>query len=98
MKQIELTRDLRIDQLIRQAQDGDLVLTRRGHAVALLSEIDDEDLSWYRRERDPKFLASIARARNQLQEGKGVSHRDLRRKLGIGNSTVRRNRKRKKSM
>ncbi len=44
MKQIELTRDLRIDQLIRQAQNGDVVITRRGHAVALLSEMDDEDL------------------------------------------------------
>jgi hypothetical protein len=83
MKQIELTPDLVIDQILQQAQQEDIVLMRQGHAVALIREIDDEDLYWYDRERDPEFLASLGRARDQVRQGQTVSHEDLKRELGL---------------
>jgi PHD/YefM family antitoxin component YafN of YafNO toxin-antitoxin module len=83
MKQIELTADLALEQVIQQAQQQDIVLTRQGHAVALISEIDDEDLYWRVREYDPEFLASLVRARAQVAQGQVVSHEDLKRQLGI---------------
>src|SRR2546428_7423049 len=63
MKLIELTPDLALEQVIQQAKHEDIVLTRQGHAVALVSEIDDDELYWRTRERDGEFLASLARAR-----------------------------------
>lgn len=83
MKQIELTADVALKQLLQEAEKEDVVLTRQGHAVALVSPIDDEELTWYVRERDPEFLASIARARAQVQQGQTVGHDDLKRQLGL---------------
>ena len=51
--------------------------------VALLTPFDDEDLEWYKRERDPEFLASLAEARKQVAEGKTVSHAEVKKLLGI---------------
>lgn len=42
---------------------------------------DDDDLEWYARERDPEFVASIARARRQVQEGRTIGHADLKKEL-----------------
>lgn len=83
MKQIELTPDVALEKLLQQAQQEDIILTRDGHAVALISEIDDEELYWYGREQDPAFLESLARARAQIQAGQVVSHEELKRQLGI---------------
>jgi hypothetical protein len=47
---------------------------------------DDDDLQWYARERDPAFLASLARARQQVREGKTIRHDDLKRELGIADA------------
>jgi hypothetical protein len=60
-----------------------VILTREGHAVALLSEFDDEEMYWYARERDPEFLASLAEARTQVRQGKTVTQDELKRQLGI---------------
>jgi PHD/YefM family antitoxin component YafN of YafNO toxin-antitoxin module len=83
MKQIELTADLALEQLLQQVENGEIVLTRQGHAVALLREIDDEELYWYNRERDPEFLASLAEARAQVAQGQTVSQEELKREFGI---------------
>jgi hypothetical protein len=83
MKQIELTPDLPLEQVVQQAQQEDIVLTSQGHAVALISEIDNDDLYWHSCERDPEFLASLIRARAQVAQGQAVPHEDLKRQLGI---------------
>ena len=44
---------------------------------------DDDDLAWYARRRDPAFLASLAKARGQVEEGESVSHEDLKKELGL---------------
>ncbi len=54
-----------------------------GHAVALVTPFDDEDLEWFARERDPAFLASIAEARRQVEQGRTTTHADLKRQLGL---------------
>ena len=59
---------------------GDVLVMRDGHMVALLMPFDD-DLEWYARERDPEFLASLSRARRQVQEGRTITHGDLKRSL-----------------
>jgi PHD/YefM family antitoxin component YafN of YafNO toxin-antitoxin module len=81
MKQIEITPEL--ERILQQVNGDDVVFTRQGHAVALLSEVDDEELYWYARERDPAFLASMAKAREQVKQGHTVAHDELKRHLGI---------------
>jgi PHD/YefM family antitoxin component YafN of YafNO toxin-antitoxin module len=71
------------DEIVRHAQHEDVVLVRDGHAVALVIPFDDKDLEWYAREREPEFLASIARARQQVSDQRTISHQDLKRELGI---------------
>jgi hypothetical protein len=44
---------------------------------------DDDEIYWQARERDPSFLASLARAREQMKQGKVVTHEDLKRELGL---------------
>lgn len=83
MKQIELTPDLPLDRVIQEAQDEDVVLTRQGHAVALLGGFDDDDLYWYAREQDPEFQASLKNAREQAAQGQTVALQDLKKQLGI---------------
>ncbi len=68
---------------MRQAEHEEVLLMRNGHAVAMIMPFDDDDLEWYARERDPAFLASIADARQQIKQGKVMSHGDLKASLGI---------------
>jgi hypothetical protein len=70
------------EDTMRQAQDEEVLVVRDGHAVAMLIPFDDDDLEWYARERDPEFLASLARARRQVQEGRTISHAELKKSLG----------------
>ena len=83
MKQVEVTPELQWDKVLEQAKTEDVVLTRQGHAVALVSDFDDADLDWYSREQEPGFLASLRRARDEVRQGKTVSHEELKRQLGI---------------
>jgi len=43
----------------------------------------EEKLAWYACERDPAFLESLAEARQQVEQGKTVSHENLKRDLGL---------------
>ena len=83
MKTVIWTEHTAWDATIRQAEHEEVLLMRDGHAVALLMPFDDDDLEWYPRERDPKFLASIAEARRQVQEGRTIGHGDLKKELGL---------------
>ncbi len=88
MRTIPWNRDTPWDDVLRQAEQEEVVLVRDGHAVALVVPFDDDDLEWYARERDPAFLASLARARQQVREGKTTRHADLRRELGVVDSNA----------
>jgi PHD/YefM family antitoxin component YafN of YafNO toxin-antitoxin module len=69
--------------IVEAAEREDVVLMRDGHAVALVVPFDDDDLDWYARERDPAFLASIARAREQVEQGRTISQNELKKQVGM---------------
>lgn len=77
MKTVTVTDQSSLDELLRQSQDEEVLVMRDGHAVALMVPFDDEDRDWYVRERTPAFIASIARAQEQVRKGQTVSHQDL---------------------
>ena len=83
MKTVQWTDNTPWEEMVRQAEQEEILLLREGHAVALLVPFDDDDLEWYTTERDPAFLASLAEARRQVQWGKTISHGDLKRELGV---------------
>lgn len=83
MKTVRITKRSSLEGLLHKSKNEEVLLLRDGHAVALVVPFDDEDAEWYAREHDPEFIASIARARRQVAEGKVVRHEDLKRKLGI---------------
>jgi hypothetical protein len=65
------------------AEQGYNIQYAQEAAVGLVSEIDDAELYWHGRERDPEFLASIQRAREQVKQGQTIGHDELKRELGI---------------
>ena len=83
MKTVIWTNDASWDDVLRQAGEEDVVVLRDGHPVVLMTPFDDDDLEWYARERDPAFLESLAKARRQVEQGKTVSHENLKRDLGL---------------
>jgi hypothetical protein len=83
MTKIEITPTMAWQKVLQQSKKGDVVLTRGGHAVALVRQFDDEELYWYMRQHDPEFIASIARARKRAAKGQTISHEELKKRLGI---------------
>ena len=83
MKTVTWTDNTAWEEAMRQAEQGEVLVMRGGHAVALLMPFDDDDLQWYGQERDPEFLASLAKARRQVQDGETVSHDLLKNELGL---------------
>ena len=83
MKTVTWTENTSCAEIVRQAEHEEVILMRDGHAVALVTPFDDDDLEWYAREHDPALLASIARARQQVADQRTTSHQDLKRKLGL---------------
>jgi hypothetical protein len=83
VKTVTWTDETALEELMRQAQHEEVLVMRDGHAVALVTPFDDEDLEWYARERDPAFLASLAAARQQIRQGSSLSHSELKQTLGI---------------
>ena len=67
-----------LSNLLREAANGDIVITRHGKPAGLLIGFKSED-DWfdYRLENDPRFLRRIAKARSSLKAGRGVRLEDL---------------------
>ena len=83
MKTITWMENASLDDVLRQAGQEDVLVLRDGHPLVLITPFDDDDLEWYVRERAPAFLASLAEARRQVEEGKTISHENLKRDLGL---------------
>ena len=59
-------------------EEGPIVITRNGKAVAvLLAPIDDDDLEGLLLARSPRFQALLDKSRESIQAGKGLSSRDF---------------------
>ena len=62
-----------LSRLLREAEKGEIVITRHGKPAGVLIGFKSED-DWfdYRLEHDPRFLERIASARASLRSGRGV--------------------------
>lgn len=74
--------------------EGPIVITRNGKAVAvLLAPLDDDDLENILIARSPRFQAVLNKSRQSIQAGRGLSENDFwkavaqRSKKAKGNST-----------
>jgi prevent-host-death family protein len=67
-----------LSNLLREAEKGDIVITRHGKPAGVLIGFKSED-DWfdYRLEHDPRFLRRIAKARTSLRAGRGVRLEDV---------------------
>ena len=58
--------------------DGPIIITRNGRAVAvLLAPVDDNDLESLILARSPRFQDLIAKSRQSIKVGKGLSRKDF---------------------
>lgn len=59
-----------ICSIIREAEKGEVVITRHGKPAAIVIGFHDED-DWldYRLEHDEAFLEKIAKARKEIRDG-----------------------------
>jgi prevent-host-death family protein len=62
-----------LSNLLREAEEQDIVITRHGKPAGVLIGFKSED-DWfeYRLENDPRFLKRIEKARKSLRAGRGV--------------------------
>jgi PHD/YefM family antitoxin component YafN of YafNO toxin-antitoxin module len=73
----------RLSAYLQQCQtegptEGPVVITRNGKAAAvLLAPANDEDLETLLLARSPRFQALLAKSRESIQAGKGLSSRDF---------------------
>jgi prevent-host-death family protein len=67
-----------LSKYLRRAEKEEIVITRHGKPAGVLIGFGSED-DWfdYRLERDPRFLARVAEARESLASGKGVRLEDV---------------------
>jgi hypothetical protein len=78
MKRIAVDDKSTVKEIIAQGGGEDVLVERDGHALALIVPFDDDDREWYERERDPAFIQSIAKAREQVKKRQTVSHEKLK--------------------
>jgi prevent-host-death family protein len=58
--------------------EGPIVITRNGRAVAvLLAPTDDDDLEGLLLARSPRFQSLLARSRESIKRGQGLSREDF---------------------
>ena len=50
---------------------------RNGKPAAVVMVLDDDDFDWLEKELDPEFIASIAQGREDIRQGKGISHEEV---------------------
>src|SRR5258706_8285984 len=65
----------RFSAYLKESQDGPVVVTRNGKAVAvLLAVTDDDELERLILAHSPKFKAILDRSRRQIEETGGIPH------------------------
>ena len=68
-----------LSRYLREAEKGEIVITRHGKpAGVLIGFRSEEDWFDYRLENDPRFLEKVARARQSLRAGRGVRLEDVK--------------------
>jgi len=67
-----------LSRYLREAEKGDIVITRHGKPAGVLIGFASED-DWfdYRLENDSRFLQRIRQARSSLRSGRGMRLEDV---------------------
>src|SRR5438132_654033 len=72
----------RLSAYLRDSQEGPVVVTRNGKAVAvLLAVTDDDDLERLVLAHSPKFQALLDKSRRQIEETGGIPHEQFWREV-----------------
>src|SRR5207247_1994962 len=65
----------RLSAYLKESQEGPVIVTRNGKAVAVLLAVTDEDeLERLILAHSPKFQAMLDRSRRQIEETAGIPH------------------------
>src|SRR5438270_13821184 len=73
----------RLSAFLKESQQGPIVVTRNGKAVAVLLAItDDEELERLVLAHSPKFQALLDRSRSQIEKTGGIPHAQFWREVG----------------
>jgi prevent-host-death family protein len=92
----------RLSAYLKESQEGPVIVTRNGKAVAvLLAVTDDDELEGLVLSHSPKFQAILDKSRRQIEETGGIPHdefwrqveADSREDAGKGRQTKRRNKR-----
>ena len=83
MKTMTWNAETRCDEIVHEARSEDVVLIQNGRPVAVVMPIEDDDLEWLKIENSPEFIASIAKAREEVQRGECITHEELLEELGL---------------
>ena len=68
----------RLSAYLKESEQGPVVVTRNGKAVAVLLAVTDEDeLERLILAYSPKFQAILGKSRRQIEEGGGIAHDDF---------------------
>ncbi len=72
----------RLSAYLKETQEGPVVVTRNGKAVAVLLAVTDEDeLERLMLAHSPKFRAIIEKSRREIEETGGLSHEQFWREV-----------------
>src|SRR5919206_3573418 len=72
----------RLSAYLKESQQGPVVVTRNGKAVAvLLAVTDDDELERLVLAHSPKFQALLEKSRRQIEETGGISHEQFWREV-----------------
>jgi prevent-host-death family protein len=65
----------RLSSYLKESQEGPVIVTRNGKAVAvLLAVTDDDELERLVLAHSPKFRAILEKSRHQIEETGGIPH------------------------
>jgi hypothetical protein len=71
-----------VTHYLQLAEEEDILILKNGKPVGLLRGFaDEDDLSEYQLESDPRFLERVKRARTQFRAGQGIRLEDVKTEL-----------------
>ena len=76
----------RLSAYLKESQEGPVVVTRNGKAVAVLVAVtDDDELERLVLAHSPKFQALLDKSRRQIEETGGIPHEEFWRQVAAEN-------------
>ncbi len=68
----------RLSSYLKESEGGPIIVTRNGKPVAvIISMEDEEELERIILAYSPKFQSILRKSKKEIQEGRGLSHKDF---------------------